>query len=107
MAVILAKYAGFCFGVQRAVSTVYDIIEKEKNSNIYTLGKIIHNPIVTEELEAKGVKIISDENIDSVAASANEDAPAVVVIRTHGVVKELSDKLLTLEKNNPFFHVVD
>ena len=32
MAVILAKYAGFCFGVQRAVSTVYDIIEKEKNS---------------------------------------------------------------------------
>ncbi len=107
MGVVIAKYAGFCFGVQRAVSTVYDIIEKEKNSNIYTLGKIIHNPIVTEELEAKGVKIISDEDIDSVASLANESSPAVVVIRTHGVVKELSDKLLALEKNNPFFHVVD
>ncbi len=107
MSVRVAEYAGFCFGVQRAVSTVYDIVSKEKDSRIYTLGKIIHNPVVTEELEQKGVRIISPDEIDGIAKSANENSPAVVVIRTHGVVKEFSDKLFALSNSNPFFRVVD
>ena len=55
--VILAKSAGFCFGVHRAVDTVYERTDKK---NVYTYGPIIHNEEVVKDLESKGVKAISD-----------------------------------------------
>ena len=60
MKVIVAKTAGFCFGVKRAVDTVYRQIENGKKP-IYTYGPIIHNEEVVKELEEKGVRIISSE----------------------------------------------
>lgn len=83
--VILAKSAGFCFGVRRAVNTVYDIIERE---NVYTYGPIIHNEEVVADLEQKGVKVI-DEN-DSLTAV---DENSTVVIRSHGVSEEVYDRI--------------
>ena len=86
MEVIVAEHAGFCFGVTKAVETVYEQIEKE-NSNIYTYGPIIHNETVVSDLEKKGVKVIESadelEGIDS----------GTVVIRSHGVTKEVHQKL--------------
>ena len=55
--VILAKSAGFCFGVKRAVDTVYEQVGKK---NVYTYGPIIHNEEVVKDLEQKGVKVIKD-----------------------------------------------
>ena len=55
--VILAKSAGFCFGVKRAVDTVY---EQTGKKNVYTFGPIIHNEEVVKDLEAKGVTVIHD-----------------------------------------------
>ena len=55
--VILAKSAGFCFGVQRAMNTVYS---EADNKNVYTYGPIIHNTEVVKDLEAKGIKAIND-----------------------------------------------
>lgn len=55
--VILAKSAGFCFGVKRAVDTVYEQAGKE---NVYTYGPIIHNEEVVKDLERKGVHVIED-----------------------------------------------
>ena len=55
--VILAKSAGFCFGVQRAMDTVYAEADKK---NVYTYGPIIHNTEVVNELESKGVKAVND-----------------------------------------------
>ncbi len=77
----LAKTAGFCFGVDRAVNLVYELIEK--GEKVCTLGPIIHNSQLVADLESKGVKII--ENI--------EDCPKgyTVVIRTHGVEKSVID----------------
>ncbi len=71
----LAKTAGFCFGVNRAVSLVYSMLEEGKQ--VYTLGPIIHNPQVVDDMRRRGVVII-----DQI-----EDAPpeATVVVRTHGV----------------------
>ena len=87
MNVILAKSAGFCFGVQRAV----DIVEKQIGTNsdkkIYTYGPIIHNEIVVSEFEANGVSVI-EENSD---ISALE--PGIVIIRSHGVPKRVIDEL--------------
>ena len=57
MNIILAKSAGFCFGVKRAVETVYK--EAEKNQTpIYTFGPIIHNEEVVADLEKKGEQVI-------------------------------------------------
>lgn len=78
MKVILATKAGFCFGVKKAVKTVYDNIN-EKNI-LYTLGPIIHNPFVVSDLENKGVLIA--DNIEDISNGT-------VIIRSHGVAKEL------------------
>ena len=79
MEVILAKTAGFCFGVKRAVDTVYEQIETGKK--IYTYGPIIHNEEVVKDLEAKGVTVV--ENLEELEHC--EDG--TVIIRSHGVSK--------------------
>ena len=56
MEVILAKTAGFCFGVKRAVDTVYKEAGKK---NVYTYGPIIHNSEVVNDLKKKGVEVIN------------------------------------------------
>ena len=83
MEIKLAKTAGFCFGVNRAVDMLYSMVEN--GERVCTLGPIIHNPQVIADLENKGVVIISDEN------SVPDDTK--VVIRTHGVEKQVIDTL--------------
>ena len=84
MEVVLAKSAGFCFGVQKAVDTVYEQIEKKKG-RIYTYGPIIHNEEVVKDLEEKGVLVINSlEELKAVKEG-------VVVIRSHGATKEIYD----------------
>lgn len=83
----LAKTAGFCFGVDRAVNLVYDLVEK--GEKVCTLGPIIHNSQLVSDLESRGVRIIDDIS----------DCPDgyTVVIRTHGVEKSVIDEA---EKSN-------
>ena len=75
MKITLAKTAGFCFGVNRAVQMVYDLLEQEKK--VCTLGPIIHNPQLVSELSDRGVRIVED----AAQVSDNE----ILVIRSHGV----------------------
>lgn len=82
MEVKVAKSAGFCFGVKRAVDKVYELIE-EGRTGIYTLGPIIHNEEVVRDLEEKGVRVLSD------IWEADEKNPGIVVIRSHGVPKSV------------------
>ena len=85
MEVILAKSAGFCFGVKRAVETVYQ--QAETGKLIYTYGPIIHNEQVVSDLERRGVKVIdSDEDLMAVRGGT-------VVIRSHGVSKEINQRI--------------
>ena len=56
MKITLAETAGFCFGVNRAVNMVYELLEK--GEKVCTLGPIIHNPQLVEELASKGVRIV-------------------------------------------------
>ncbi len=86
MEVRLAKTAGFCFGVRRAVDTVYEQIEKAEGS-IYTYGPIVHNEIVVRELEEKGVKVLNSEN------ELKSLTGGTVIIRAHGVGKHVYDLL--------------
>ncbi len=81
MEVLLAKSAGFCFGVKRAVETVYE--QLATNKKIYTYGPIIHNEQVVGDLEKRGVTVIESENeIAGLKGGA-------VVIRSHGVPKRI------------------
>lgn len=82
MEVMLAKTAGFCPGVKRAVETVYRDIGKTK---IYTYGPIIHNRIVTDDLEKKGVFAI--DSLDEA------EKGSTIVIRSHGVPPEVYDEI--------------
>ena len=86
----MAKSAGFCFGVTRAVNTVYEEIEKlqeDKNRKIYTFGPIIHNEEVVNDLERKGVEVVNSiEEFDTLEKGT-------VIIRSHGVSKSVYDKI--------------
>ena len=93
--VILAKSAGFCFGVQRAMDTVYAEADKK---NVYTYGPIIHNTEVVNELESKGVKAVNDiseipkavyESIKNSGAKI-VDATCPFVLKIHKIVKDAS-----------------
>ena len=86
MNTILAKSAGFCFGVQRAVDTVYEELEKS-DSQVYTYGPIIHNKIVVSDLEDKGLKVINSE--DELA----DLKEGTVIIRSHGVGRNVIESL--------------
>ena len=85
MKVKVAKTAGFCFGVKRAVDKVYQLIE-EGVSPIYTLGPIIHNEEVVSDLESRGVQVIQAEELDQIRGGT-------VVIRSHGVGRDIYQKL--------------
>ncbi|MBP3506942.1 MAG: bifunctional 4-hydroxy-3-methylbut-2-enyl diphosphate reductase/30S ribosomal protein S1 [Lachnospiraceae bacterium] len=83
MEIILAKTAGFCFGVKRAVDMVYEQVKE--SSPIYTYGPIIHNEEVVRDLEQRGVKVI--EGMDELRKLQSGS----VVIRSHGVEKKVYD----------------
>ena len=85
MNVELAKTAGFCFGVKRAVDTVYKQIEKHQSEKIFTYGPIIHNEEVVKDMEAHGVKVLrSEEELKGLEEG-------LVIIRSHGVPKRICD----------------
>ncbi|MBT9773694.1 MAG: bifunctional 4-hydroxy-3-methylbut-2-enyl diphosphate reductase/30S ribosomal protein S1 [Coprococcus sp.] len=76
--VILAKTAGFCFGVRRAVDMAYGLAGKHK---VYTYGPIIHNETVVDDLESKGVRVV--HSIDEAAGLRG----GTMIIRSHGASK--------------------
>ena len=85
MQIILAKTAGFCFGVNRAVKLTYELLEQGRP--VATLGPLIHNPQVVEDLESKGA--ITCDSVDDVPDGCE------VVIRSHGVGQSVYDKITT------------
>lgn len=82
----IAKSAGFCFGVTRAVNMVYEAIEKE-NVPIYTYGPIIHNDEVVKDMEKNGVTVIND--LDDLSSYEK----GVMIIRSHGISKAEYDRI--------------
>ena len=80
--ILVARTAGFCFGVKRAVEKVYEQVNMGKQ-NIYTYGPIIHNEEVVTDLEKKGVRVLENEQ------ELKNLMEGTVVIRSHGVPKEI------------------
>lgn len=112
MEVKLAEYAGFCFGVKRAVESVYEQIKNGKN--IYTYGPIVHNEEVVKDLTQNGVRVLeSREELLQLSAESRlregeraEKEPSVI-IRAHGVPEEVyhilkEKKLECIDATCPF-----
>ena len=77
--ITLAEKAGFCFGVDRAIKLIEKLISEGRK--VATLGPIIHNSQVIEDLASKGVKVVeSPEDVEK---------DAILVLRTHGVTREV------------------
>ncbi len=83
MSITIAKTAGFCYGVKRAVDEAYKLAEEE--GSFATLGELIHNSFVVGDLEKKGIK----------AYERVEDIPegTTVILRTHGVPKAVIEEI--------------
>ena len=96
MKIIKAESAGFCFGVKRAVDTVYKCTETGTDEKIYTYGPIIHNEEVVKDMEKRGVRVIRSE--EDLAALKE----GTVIIRSHGVEQRVYEEL---EKKG--IHIVD
>ena len=86
--VITAEYAGFCFGVERAVQMTIDAASEDLP--VYTLGPVVHNEEVLRELEAEGVRVVTEEELDSLPYG-------ILIIRAHGISKTLTEKLEKLD----------
>jgi 4-hydroxy-3-methylbut-2-en-1-yl diphosphate reductase len=83
--IVVAKRAGFCFGVKRAIDIAFDLSTQD-GEGIYTLGPIIHNPQVIEKLKKEGVAPIDIEEV------GDKDIKALI-IRTHGIPRHLYDNI--------------
>ena len=83
MEIIVSDSAGFCFGVNRAVNTVEDLLKNGKK--VATLGPLIHNPTYIRSLEDRGAMIV--DNIKDVPDDYE------LVIRAHGITKDVFDEL--------------
>jgi 4-hydroxy-3-methylbut-2-enyl diphosphate reductase len=83
--VLRANHTGFCFGVKRAIAIADNFLKK--NRRAYSLGPIIHNPIVVEQLAKRGLKVIYD---------IKKAKGAHVVVRSHGISPRLREKAKAL-----------
>ena len=89
----LAKFAGFCYGVKRAVETAKKLKKENPDKNIYILGELIHNTDVINELESLGIKTIYE---------IPEKGNGICIIRSHGEAPEVFERI-----KNAGFEVVD
>ena len=106
MKTIVARYAGFCFGVKRAVDFVFSLAEKEKEADIYTIGELIHNADVLEQLGKKGVHAVTREQAEEIIASSPKKK-TIFIIRAHGITRELMEKMRKAESENGNISVFD
>ncbi|MBQ7377035.1 MAG: bifunctional 4-hydroxy-3-methylbut-2-enyl diphosphate reductase/30S ribosomal protein S1 [Clostridia bacterium] len=108
MTVTVAKNAGFCFGVKRATDCVDELINNAAPGvRIYTLGHLIHNRIYNETLAARGVLSISNDEIERIAAESDATTETILVLRTHGISKQIEEKIRSLCERYPKFSYLD
>ena len=106
--ITVAKNAGFCFGVRRATDIVEKLIKTKKEGQIVgTLGKLIHNEQYNEFLSKNGVLELSHSDIEKMASLAMEGTSVTIVIRTHGVEREIQRTLEMYANQTENLRIID
>ena len=103
MEIVLAKNAGFCPGVKRAVDMALTFADKK---NTYTLGELIHNPIFTQRLADMGIRCAKYEDIPTILKSIFPETMHLI-LRTHGIPKEEEMALRKLAEESGRLDIVD
>ncbi len=109
MQINIAESAGFCPGVKRAAETLERILCKAKTdgTHVYSLGRLIHNDDYIAHLTSLGCSIIERTDVDDVIARAEAGERATVVIRAHGELKSIIDRLQDCERTCESFTLVN
>lgn len=106
--VTIAKHAGFCFGVQRAVTRLERALQERRgNERIVTLGHLIHNDIFNDGMAKRGVETVEIDQLPALVRSAHAHSPILLLARAHGIPPDVSRYLDDSAKSNPFFSWVD
>ena len=106
--IIVAKNAGFCFGVARATAAVEkEMKEHVPGERIFTLGRLIHNEIYNQRLAANGVTVVAAEDVERLCDEATAEAPVKVFVRAHGMTADTEELLARCAEQNPYFSFVD
>ena len=105
MQITVAKSAGFCFGVKRAVDTLFQLLESDYQGKVYTVGQLIHNPRIIQMLQERGVCAVSEREALSLLEDGEE--PITFVVRAHGLVREIYEKLDEHSKTRDNITLVD
>ena len=104
----IAKNAGFCFGVKRATDRLASLLDGAADGAcICTLGQLIHNRVYQESIEARGVRIVTADEAAALARDADAACPVTVLIRAHGVERDVENTLRELANENPHFRIED
>jgi 4-hydroxy-3-methylbut-2-enyl diphosphate reductase len=90
---ILARHFGFCYGVENAVEKVYRILEEHTSKKIYLLSQMIHNPIVNDDLQDRGVQFIMDTYGNQLIGWDKITGDDIVIIPAFGTTLEIESKL--------------
>ncbi len=102
--VTLAQHAGFCFGVRRATDALEKLLdERREGERIVTLGELIHNEIYNARMAARGVRTVEPEEIPALVASATEQSPVTLLVRAHGIPRDVARALADGAAKNPHF----
>ena len=101
---IIARHFGFCYGVENAIEIAYKAVEENPNKNIYLLSQMIHNPIVNEDLIAKGIQFIMDTEGNQFIPWEKVTKEDIVIIPAFGTTLEteqlLQEKNIEIKKYN-------
>ena len=89
----LARHFGFCYGVENAIEISYKAIEENPNKNIYLLSQMIHNPIVNDDLLAKGLKFIMDTQGNQLIPWDEINNDDVIITPAFGTTIEIEELL--------------
>ncbi|MHA8083878.1 4-hydroxy-3-methylbut-2-enyl diphosphate reductase [Aquirufa sp. A-Brett2-15D] len=87
--VLLSRHFGFCYGVENAVETAYQIIDQNPDRRIFLLSEMIHNPAVNADLFDRGVRFIQDTSGDQLVAWEELSAEDVVIVPAFGTTLEI------------------
>ncbi|MBE6660371.1 MAG: 4-hydroxy-3-methylbut-2-enyl diphosphate reductase [Ruminococcaceae bacterium] len=106
--VTVAKHAGFCFGVRRATDTLEKLLESRRDGErVVTLGELIHNGVYNARMAARGVLTVEASKLETLIASACEKSPVVLLIRAHGIPRQVRQMIERGSEQNPHFRFVD
>jgi len=101
---LIARHFGFCYGVENAIEKAYTAVEENPKKNIYLLSQMIHNPIVNDDLENKGVRFIMDTSGNQIIDWRELTRDDIIIIPAFGTTLEIAEKIksvgLTTEEYN-------